>query len=86
VIVGSDAWEKDREVNEGEVVRGEIEIVEIVNGPGLVAVDVKISERDDDERSEEDDTTCLSIALSSWNEGLVPDRTDSELNLERPSP
>jgi hypothetical protein len=88
VIVGSDAWEKDGEVNEGEVVRGEIEIVEIVNGPGVVAVDVEISERDDDERSEEDDRTCLSSALSSWNKGLVPDRslrTDSELNLKRPS-
>jgi hypothetical protein len=54
------AWEKDGKVKEGEAVKGEVAKVEIVNGPGAVVVAVENSVYDEEERSQGQDTECLS--------------------------
>ena len=95
-LVSSNEFEKDDEIKEGEVVRGDVSIVEVVNCPGIVVIvmdDVPVC--GDDSMSQEHDSEgvlgdAVPDAQRSWNEGprLIRDscrRTDSELNLERPS-
>jgi hypothetical protein len=93
-LVSGKEFEKDEEIKEGEVVRGDVAIVEVVNCPGIVVIvmdDVPVC-GDDSMSQEHDSEGVLGGAVPdtqrSWNEGsrLIRDscrRTDSELNLER---
>jgi hypothetical protein len=94
ILVSGDGRETDEGVKEGEVVRGDVAIVERVDGPDVV-VDNVPAWGDDDNSQEHDsegvvrDVVPDADAQSSWNGGLFRDRrgrSDSELNLKRPSP
>jgi hypothetical protein len=86
VVVSTDG------VKEGEVLRGDVAVVERVNGPGVVVADVPACGDDDISQEHDSEGVLRDVvpdAQRTWNGGLVCARRrrfDSELNLKRPSP
>lgn len=91
VLVSTKGCETDDGSNEEDVVGGDVAADEVESGPGIVVVSVPVC-GDDDMSQEHDSEGVLRDVVpdtqSSWNGGSIRGRrgrTDSELNLERPS-
>lgn len=93
VLVSTEGCETDDDgFNEAEVVGGDVAADEVESDPGIVVVGVPVCGDDDDMSQEHDSEGVLRDvvpdAQSSWNGGSIRGkcrRSDSELNLKRPS-